>query len=51
MTSSMSSLLFLIVGLSMALTPWLGALGQFMASRFQQQDVLSLLPAETEVWK
>jgi hypothetical protein len=35
----------------MALTPWLGALGQSIASRFQQQDVLSLLPAETEAQK
>ncbi|KAH7288722.1 hypothetical protein KP509_31G038300 [Ceratopteris richardii] len=48
MTSNMSSLLFLVVGLSMALTPWLGALGQFLATQFEQQDVRSLLPAETE---
>lgn len=48
MTPHMSSLLFLVVGLSMALTPWLGALGQFIASRFEQQDVRSLLPAENE---
>lgn len=48
MTSSMSSLLYLVVGLSMALTPWLGALGQVISSQFEQQDVRSLLPAETE---
>ncbi|KAI5066344.1 hypothetical protein GOP47_0018968 [Adiantum capillus-veneris] len=48
MTPSSSSLLFLVVGLSMALTPWLGALGQFISSRFEQQDLRSLLPAETE---
>ncbi|MCO5603844.1 hypothetical protein L7F22_057997 [Adiantum nelumboides] len=48
MPSSLSSLLFLVVGLSMALTPWLGALGQVISSKFEQQDVRSLLPAETE---
>lgn len=49
MTSQLSSLLFLVVGLSMALTPWLAAGGQAVASRFEQQDVRSLLPAENEV--
>ena len=49
MTAQMSSLLFLVVGLSMAITPWLAAGGQLIASRFEQQDVRSLLPAENEV--
>ncbi|CAM6018307.1 unnamed protein product [Sphagnum balticum] len=48
MTTQMSSLLFLVVGLSMAITPWLAAGGQLLASRFEQQDVRSLLPAENE---
>jgi len=50
MSSQLSSLLFLVVGLSMALTPWLAAGGQLLASRFEQQDVRSLLPAESEVY-
>lgn len=33
----------------MALTPWLAAGGQLIASRFEQQDVRSLLPDESEV--
>lgn len=49
MSSQLSSLLFLVVGLSMAITPWLAAGGQLLASRFEQQDVRSLLPAESEV--
>lgn len=49
MTAEMSSLLFLVTGLSMAITPWLAAGGQLIASRFEQQDVRSLLPAENEV--
>lgn len=49
MSSQLSSLLFLVVGLSMAITPWLAAGGQLLASRFEQQDVRSLLPAECEV--
>ncbi|KAG0622480.1 hypothetical protein M758_3G100400 [Ceratodon purpureus] len=48
MSSQLSSLLFLVVGLSMAITPWLAAGGQLLASRFDQQDVRSLLPAESE---
>lgn len=44
----LSSLLFLVVGISMALTPWLGAGGQWLASRFEQHDVRSLLPVESE---
>ncbi|GAB2224160.1 hypothetical protein Drorol1_Dr00004908 [Drosera rotundifolia] len=44
----LSSLLFLIVGISMALTPWLAAGGQLIASRFELQDVRSLLPVESE---
>ncbi|KAG0562230.1 hypothetical protein KC19_9G128300 [Ceratodon purpureus] len=48
MTAEMSSLLFLVTGLSMAITPWLAAGGQLIASRFDQQDVRSLLPAESE---
>ena len=51
MSPSMSSLLFLVVGLSMAVTPWLGALGQSIATRFEKQDMQSLLPAETEARK
>lgn len=49
MSSQLSSLLFLVVGISMALTPWLAAGGQLIASRFEQQDVRSLLPVESEV--
>lgn len=49
MTSQLSSLLFLVVGISMAITPWLAAGGQLIASRFEQQDVRSLLPVESEV--
>lgn len=48
MSSQLSSLLFLLVGISMALTPWLAAGGQLIASRFEQHDVRSLLPAENE---
>ncbi|KAJ1694450.1 hypothetical protein LUZ63_011148 [Rhynchospora breviuscula] len=44
----LSSLLFLVVGISMALTPWLAAGGQVLASKFEQHDVRSLLPAESE---
>lgn len=33
----------------MALTPWLAAGGQLIASRFEQHDVRSLLPVESEV--
>ncbi len=38
-----------MVGISMALTPWLAAGGQFLASKFEQHDVRSLLPVESEV--
>ncbi|KAK4847462.1 hypothetical protein QYF36_002203 [Acer negundo] len=48
MSPQLSSLLFLVVGISMALTPWLAAGGQLIASRFEQHDVRSLLPAESE---
>ncbi|KAK1376228.1 K(+) efflux antiporter 2, chloroplastic-like [Heracleum sosnowskyi] len=48
MSSQLSSLLFLVVGISMALTPWLAAGGQLIASRFEQHDVRSLLPVESE---
>ncbi|XP_010456257.1 PREDICTED: K(+) efflux antiporter 2, chloroplastic-like [Camelina sativa] len=48
MTSQLSSLLFLVVGISMALTPWLAAGGQLIASKFELQDVRSLLPVESE---
>ncbi|KAK7295042.1 hypothetical protein RJT34_17945 [Clitoria ternatea] len=48
MSSQMSSLLFLVVGISMAITPWLAAGGQLIASRFEQNDVRSLLPVESE---
>ncbi|XP_020233144.1 K(+) efflux antiporter 2, chloroplastic [Cajanus cajan] len=48
MSSQMSSLLFLVVGISMALTPWLAAGGQLLASRFELHDVRSLLPVESE---
>ncbi|XP_031503599.1 K(+) efflux antiporter 1, chloroplastic-like [Nymphaea colorata] len=48
MPSQLSSLLFLVVGISMALTPWLAAGGQLIASRFEQHDVRSLLPVESE---
>ncbi|XP_044503858.1 K(+) efflux antiporter 2, chloroplastic isoform X2 [Mangifera indica] len=46
--NQLSSLLFLVVGISMALTPWLAAGGQLLASRFEQHDVRSLLPVESE---
>ena len=49
MSSQMSSLLFLVVGISMALTPWLAEGGQLLASRFELHDVRSLLPVESEV--
>ncbi|KAI5428756.1 K(+) efflux antiporter 2, chloroplastic [Lathyrus oleraceus] len=48
MSSQLSSLLFLVVGMSMAITPWLAAGGQLIASRFEQHDVRSLLPVESE---
>ncbi|KAI4369894.1 hypothetical protein MLD38_018289 [Melastoma candidum] len=48
MPPQLSSLLFLVVGISMALTPWLAAGGQLIASHFEQQDVRSLLPVESE---
>lgn len=51
MSPQLSSLLFLVVGISMALTPWLAAGGQLIASRFEQHDVRSLLPVESEVKK
>lgn len=49
MSSQLSSLLFLVVGISMAMTPWLAAGGQLIASRFEQHDVRSLLPIASEV--
>ncbi|KAM7261013.1 hypothetical protein ACFE04_026488 [Oxalis oulophora] len=48
MSPRLSSLMFLVVGISMAITPWLAAGGQLIASRFEQQDVRSLLPDENE---
>ncbi|XP_062227175.1 K(+) efflux antiporter 2, chloroplastic [Phragmites australis] len=48
LSPQLSSLLFLVVGISMAMTPWLAAGGQFLASKFEQHDVRSLLPAESE---
>ncbi|KAK7382108.1 hypothetical protein VNO80_00813 [Phaseolus coccineus] len=48
MSSQLSSLLFLVVGISMAITPWLAEGGQFLASRFELHDVRSLLPVESE---
>ncbi|KAL2330334.1 hypothetical protein Fmac_017915 [Flemingia macrophylla] len=48
MSPQLSSLLFLVVGISMAITPWLAAGGQLIASRFEQNDVRSLLPVESE---
>jgi hypothetical protein len=50
LSPQLSSLLFLVVGISMALTPWLAAGGQFLASKFEQHDVRSLLPVESEVF-
>ncbi|GFZ06771.1 K+ efflux antiporter 1 [Actinidia rufa] len=47
LSSQLSSLLFLLVGISMALTPWLAAGGQLIASHFEQHDVRSLLPVES----
>jgi hypothetical protein len=34
----------------MAMTPYLAAGGQFLASKFEQHDVRSLLPVESEVY-
>ncbi|KAJ7951121.1 K(+) efflux antiporter 2, chloroplastic-like [Quillaja saponaria] len=48
MSPQLSSLLFLVVGISMAITPWLAAAGQLIASRFELHDVRSLLPVESE---
>ncbi|KAH0980309.1 hypothetical protein GBA52_007486 [Prunus armeniaca] len=48
MSPQLSSLLFLVVGISMAITPWLAAGGQLIASRFEVHDVRSLLPVESE---
>ncbi|RAL54119.1 hypothetical protein DM860_004590 [Cuscuta australis] len=48
LSSRLSSLLFLVVGISMAITPWLAAGGQLIASHFELQDVRSLLPVESE---
>lgn len=48
MSPQLSSLLFLVVGLSMALTPYLAAGGQLIASRFELHDMRSLLPVESE---
>ncbi|KAJ6801020.1 K(+) efflux antiporter 2, chloroplastic-like [Iris pallida] len=48
LSPQLSSLLFLVVGISMAVTPWLAAGGQLLASRFEQHDVRSLLPVESE---
>ncbi|PWZ41387.1 hypothetical protein Zm00014a_043254 [Zea mays] len=48
LSPQLSSLLFLVVGISMALTPWLAAGGQFLASKLEQHDVRSLLPVESE---
>ncbi|GMP32656.1 hypothetical protein CsSME_00006320 [Camellia sinensis var. sinensis] len=48
MSCQMSSLLFLEVGVSIALTPWLAAGGQLLASRFELHDVWSLLPVDYE---
>ncbi|PPD84246.1 hypothetical protein GOBAR_DD18823 [Gossypium barbadense] len=49
MSFQLSSLLFLVVGISMALTPWLAAGGQLISSHFELHDVRSLLPVESEV--
>ncbi|KAK6918414.1 Regulator of K+ conductance, N-terminal [Dillenia turbinata] len=48
MSTQLSSLLFLVVGISMAFTPWLAEGGQLIASRFELHDVRSLLPVESE---
>ena len=50
LSPELSSLLFLVVGISMAMTPYLAAGGQFLASKFEQHDVRSLLPVESEVY-
>ncbi|KAE8703679.1 K(+) efflux antiporter 2 [Hibiscus syriacus] len=46
MSSQLSSLLLLVVGISMALTPWLAAGGQLIASRFEQHDIIAQLLSE-----
>lgn len=49
MTYQLSSLLFLIFGISMAITPGLVAGGQLIASHIEQKDVKSLLHVDDEV--
>ncbi|KAL8166971.1 hypothetical protein V2J09_008470 [Rumex salicifolius] len=48
MSPELSSLLFLVVGISMAITPYLAAAGQLIASHYELHDVRSLLPVESE---
>eukprot|EP00898_Chlorokybus_atmophyticus_P005457 jgi/Chlat1/5912/Chrsp4S06407 len=49
MPQELSSILFLVVALSMAMTPWLAAGGAWLASRFEKKDVRALQPVEGEV--
>jgi hypothetical protein len=48
MSSQLSFLLFRVVGISMALTPWLAVGGQLIANRFEQRDV-RILPTEIKL--
>lgn len=48
-SASLSNQLFLVVALSMALTPYLAAVGQWLGSRYEQTDTKALVPAEGEV--
>ncbi|KAK3251530.1 K(+) efflux antiporter, partial [Cymbomonas tetramitiformis] len=48
-STNLSSELTLVVALSMAVMPWLAALGGFIASKMESKDAKSMLPAEEEV--
>lgn len=46
--ATLSSKLFLVVALSMALTPYLAAIGASLGDKFEKVDVQNLQPSETE---
>uniref|UniRef100_A0A061RBT4 K(+) efflux antiporter chloroplastic-like n=1 Tax=Tetraselmis sp. GSL018 TaxID=582737 RepID=A0A061RBT4_9CHLO len=46
---ALSNQLFVVVALSMALTPYLAAFGQALGSRYEQVDTKALVPQEGEV--
>eukprot|EP00899_Mesostigma_viride_P020290 jgi/Mesvir1/28262/Mv04795-RA.8 len=50
MSPTFSSQMFLVVALSMAVTPYLGALGQWIENKFaKKEDMRSLQPVDAEV--